>query len=589
MGKLNVHALRYLSREDFRVLIAVEMGMKNHELVPSALVAAIAHLPTGGSHKKLRELHKHRLVAYEQGNQRYSGYRLTNAGYDYLGLKVLVEKDVVTSVGNQIGVGKESDVYIVADEEENQFALKFHRLGRTCFRQIKNKRDYLKYRKSASWLYLGRLAAAKEYAYMKALYDRGFPVPKPVDVNRHCLVMELLSGHPMCQVNELTDPGSVYNECMEILVRLGNHGVIHGDFNEFNLMLDSDDKVTMIDFPQMISTSHPNAEMYFDRDVDCIRKFFSKRYDYESECYPTFADLSRIDNLDVEVAASGFSKDLSDAFDQTMADIGLLDKHETADTDDDEDIDDVEEQDVEDEDKDEIVEIESEEEEEENSKPPPGKDPRILQWLSQASDDDQSLNLSMADLGLKEPNPSSETQNQINADKNEFVPDKLLSQSEDTFISIKSGLNNEQLNKESLDTNIEKLCDSNSDEKSKEVSLAVSDKVTESKPDEEAEDDLEDLSKMNRTLRPFRNEDSQQHINSHQLIGKDRLSTATPSIACSSIAPSVARSRIRQQNKKKLQSQTARRVRKSGEAALATSSRRDNQNEVKQSLDAFWY
>lgn len=587
MGKLNVHALRYLSREDFRVLIAVEMGMKNHELVPSALVAAIAHLPTGGSHKKLRELHKHRLVAYEQGNQRYSGYRLTNAGYDYLGLKVLVEKDVVTSVGNQIGVGKESDVYIVADEEENQFALKFHRLGRTCFRQIKNKRDYLKYRKSASWLYLGRLAAAKEYAYMKALYDRGFPVPKPVDVNRHCLVMELLSGHPMCQVNELTDPGSVYNECMEILVRLGNHGVIHGDFNEFNLMLDSDDKVTMIDFPQMISTSHPNAEMYFDRDVDCIRKFFSKRYDYESECYPTFADLSRIDNLDVEVAASGFSKDLSDAFDQTMADIGLLDKHETADTDDDEDIDDVEEQDVEDEDKDEIVEIESEEEE--NSKPPPGKDPRILQWLSQASDDDQSLNLSMADLGLKEPNPSSETQNQINADKNEFVPDKLLSQSEDTFISIKSGLNNEQLNKESLDTNIEKLCDSNSDEKSKEVSLAVSDKVTESKPDEEAEDDLEDLSKMNRTLRPFRNEDSQQHINSHQLIGKDRLSTATPSIACSSIAPSVARSRIRQQNKKKLQSQTARRVRKSGEAALATSSRRDNQNEVKQSLDAFWY
>jgi len=588
MGKLNVHALRYLSREDFRVLIAVEMGMKNHELVPSALVAAIAHLPTGGSHKKLRELHKHRLVAYEQGNQRYSGYRLTNAGYDYLGLKVLVEKDVVTSVGNQIGVGKESDVYIVADEEENQFALKFHRLGRTCFRQIKNKRDYLKYRKSASWLYLGRLAAAKEYAYMKALYDRGFPVPKPVDVNRHCLVMELLSGHPMCQVNELTDPGSVYNECMEILVRLGNHGVIHGDFNEFNLMLDSDDKVTMIDFPQMISTSHPNAEMYFDRDVDCIRKFFSKRYDYESECYPTFADLSRIDNLDVEVAASGFSKDLSDAFDQTMADIGLLDKHETADTDDDEDIDDVEEQNVEDEDKDEIVEIESEEEEE-NSKPPPGKDPRILQWLSQASDDDQSLNLSMADLGLKEPNPSSETQNQINADKNEFVPDKLLSQSEDTFISIKSGLNNEQLNKESLDTNIEKLCDSNSDEKSKEVSLAVSDKVTESKPDEEAEDDLEDLSKMNRTLRPFRNEDSQQHINSHQLIGKDRLSTATPSIACSSIAPSVARSRIRQQNKKKLQSQTARRVRKSGEAALATSSRRDNQNEVKQSLDAFWY
>ena len=33
MGKLNVTMLRYLSKEDFRVLTAVEMGMKNHEIV----------------------------------------------------------------------------------------------------------------------------------------------------------------------------------------------------------------------------------------------------------------------------------------------------------------------------------------------------------------------------------------------------------------------------------------------------------------------------------------------------------------------------------------------------------------------------
>ena len=36
------------------------------------------------------------------------GYRLTNLGYDYLALKVLTARDVITSVGNQIGVGKES-------------------------------------------------------------------------------------------------------------------------------------------------------------------------------------------------------------------------------------------------------------------------------------------------------------------------------------------------------------------------------------------------------------------------------------------------------------------------------------------------
>ena len=36
------------------------------------------------------------------------GYRLTNGGYDYLALKTLSARDSVASVGNQIGVGKES-------------------------------------------------------------------------------------------------------------------------------------------------------------------------------------------------------------------------------------------------------------------------------------------------------------------------------------------------------------------------------------------------------------------------------------------------------------------------------------------------
>ena len=39
------------------------------------------------------------------------GYRLTYPGYDYLALKTLASRDVVTSVGNQIGVGKESGMY----------------------------------------------------------------------------------------------------------------------------------------------------------------------------------------------------------------------------------------------------------------------------------------------------------------------------------------------------------------------------------------------------------------------------------------------------------------------------------------------
>lgn len=64
------------------------------------------------------------------------------------------------------------------------------------------------------------------------------------------------------QVHELLDPPQVYDDLMNLIVRLGNSGVIHGDFNEFNLMVTDAGKPILIDFPQMMSTSHENAELY---------------------------------------------------------------------------------------------------------------------------------------------------------------------------------------------------------------------------------------------------------------------------------------------------------------------------------------
>ncbi|KAI8434432.1 hypothetical protein MSG28_012466 [Choristoneura fumiferana] len=102
------------------------------------------------------------------------GYRLTNAGYDYLALKALTNRKVIASFGNQIGVGKESNIYIVADEDHNPLCLKLHR--------------------------------------------------------------------------------------------------------------------------------------YFDRDVRCVREFFKKRFGYESSLYPKFSDLERDDDIDKEVACSGYRR-----------------------------------------------------------------------------------------------------------------------------------------------------------------------------------------------------------------------------------------------------------------------------------------
>uniref|UniRef100_A0A182VWG7 Serine/threonine-protein kinase RIO2 n=1 Tax=Anopheles minimus TaxID=112268 RepID=A0A182VWG7_9DIPT len=321
MGKLNVTILRYLTKEDFRILTAIEMGMKNHELVPGVLVAAIASLKSGGIHKLLRELCKHKLLTYERG-KRFDGYRLTNAGYDYLALKSLTLRGAISGFGNQIGVGKESNIYTVVDEEGTSLCLKLHRLGRICFRNVREKRDYHGKRRKMSWLYLSRISATREFAYMKALYDHGFPVPKPVDFNRHCVIMELVNGYPLTNVSEVGNVEALYDDLMNLIVRLGNCGVIHSDFNEFNIMITDEQRPIVIDFPQMVSTSHPNAEMYFDRDVQGVRELFRKKFGYESEDYPRFNDLERDDELDREVLCSGYG------FTQEMEDDLMKEYHE---------------------------------------------------------------------------------------------------------------------------------------------------------------------------------------------------------------------------------------------------------------------
>lgn len=115
-------------------------------------------------------------------------------------------------------------------------------------------------------------------------------------------------------VKRLVHPGRVYSDLMNLIVRFASYGLIHCDFNEFNIMINDEENVTVIDFPQMVSTSHANAEMwatvvsiterprYFNRDVNCIRTFFEKKFGYVGAEYPVFnVDTEREFSLDVQV------------------------------------------------------------------------------------------------------------------------------------------------------------------------------------------------------------------------------------------------------------------------------------------------
>ncbi|OAA64028.1 RIO kinase [Cordyceps fumosorosea ARSEF 2679] len=326
--KLDTRALRHLAAEDWRVLTAVELGSKNHEIVPTALIERISRLRGGASgvHKSISALAKVGLIARVK-EAKYDGYRLTYGGLDYLALHTHSSKKIVYSVGSRIGVGKESDIMVVADHSGAQQVLKIHRLGRISFRTVKSNRDYLRNKSSGSWMYLSRLAAMKEYAFMQALRDEGFPVPQPLGQSRHTIVMTLIDAHPLRQISQVPDPAVLYSELISLILRLAEHGLIHGDFNEFNILI-KENKTTneageetitlepiVIDFPQMVSMEHQNAEMYFDRDVNCIKRFFQRRFHFTStQPGPFFKDAKKIvgkggkTRLDATVEASGFTK-----------------------------------------------------------------------------------------------------------------------------------------------------------------------------------------------------------------------------------------------------------------------------------------
>ncbi|CCH61986.1 hypothetical protein TBLA_0G00370 [Henningerozyma blattae CBS 6284] len=350
--KLDISYMRYLTPEDFKVLKGVEQGSKNHEVVPTSLINNLSGLKSpSATNKSIADLAKLKLISKHR-NSKYDGYKLTYNGIDYLAMNSLLLHDTIYSIGHMIGIGKESDIYKVSDKSGNTRVMKIHRLGRTSFQTVKNNRDYLKKNSKigTNWMVLSGLAALKEYQFMSILYSNDFKVPKPFDNSRHIIIMELIEGYPMRRLRSKNQLklAKLYNELMCFIVKLADHGLIHCDFNEFNIMIkeinnsntdnnttytnknkNSDDfdlDFTVIDFPQCISINHAYAEYYFKRDVDCIRRFFKKKLKFEPIIddsmvdvsgfgngfkypYPVFErDVTRTHSLDKLLKASGYNQ-----------------------------------------------------------------------------------------------------------------------------------------------------------------------------------------------------------------------------------------------------------------------------------------
>ncbi|MFC6951802.1 RIO1 family regulatory kinase/ATPase [Halorubellus litoreus] len=262
-----------LEQEDFNLLSGVEQGMRFSEWVQRGKLPDFSGLTAENVDYRLdrcldRDLIQRKTIQYE-------GYKLTPEGYDALALHTFAERETVQGFGSSLGVGKESDVYEV--QSYKPMALKYHREGYTNFREVMKERDYTSDRDHVSWLYTARKAAEREYERLETLYP-DVSVPRPVDHNRHAIVMEKMEGVELARTR--VEPEQVVGVLDLVLREMAtayDAGFVHADMSEYNVFL-AESGVTVFDWPQAVPSSHENAREFLARDVDNIVGYFQRKY-----------------------------------------------------------------------------------------------------------------------------------------------------------------------------------------------------------------------------------------------------------------------------------------------------------------------
>jgi RIO kinase 2 len=260
-----------LSREDFSLLGAIETGMRIHEWVPTFIISKLAGLSASKSEYRLQHLFEKKLVVREA--QHYLGYQINFDSYDLLALSDFVRRDQVKSIGERIGVGKES--IVLGAQGYASLAIKFHRQGRTSFKHVRRLRDHLKDKPRVPWLYAASLAARREFAVMEKLHPL-VSIPRPVAISRHALAMEYVPG-PLLNRITLEDPEDGLRLILGEVGRALGQGIIHADLSEFNIMI-TDSGPVIIDWPQAVDAAHPHADELLKRDLGNVLRFFQRKY-----------------------------------------------------------------------------------------------------------------------------------------------------------------------------------------------------------------------------------------------------------------------------------------------------------------------
>jgi RIO kinase 2 len=280
------HLVSLLNKSDFKILKVFASSLKTRQFLNLSTLSQYSNLS-----QRLVQHHLERFVKSGLVGKSNIGYTLLVTGLDIYVLKILANRNTITSIGPQIGIGKEAEIYLAHDSQEQDKILKMFRLGRSSFKQIKRKRDVNT--STSSWLLLNIQTAKKEYDILNYLRHSSASFPTPLYRSFHCIVMEPFYGIRLADAESLDDPKSVLEKIIGNVKIAYQNGYINGDLNEYNIMVNNDN-ILILDWPQAIRVDTINANAVLMRDVKNILKFFSKKYKIEKDVGNTINHIKGI-------------------------------------------------------------------------------------------------------------------------------------------------------------------------------------------------------------------------------------------------------------------------------------------------------
>ncbi len=267
---------RQLDNTDFKILSLFERLLNKYEYIPLDIIERRINLPPRELANKLRKLHKLKVI--KRSLTPFHGYRLTYLGLDCIALRDLVKKDIIAYLGDKIGMGKESEIYIAKDKEGNLLAVKFYKIGRISFQKVARVRSYLT--DERNWMIRSMVAAEREFKALKDLINHTPYVPKVRGWSKHAVVIDYIEGIELYRYKDARDPESILKRILHALrAAFINLGIIHGDLSEYNVLVEVKEEIPyVIDWPQYLYKDDPAHEMYLKRDVEYVVKFFKRKY-----------------------------------------------------------------------------------------------------------------------------------------------------------------------------------------------------------------------------------------------------------------------------------------------------------------------